>query len=100
MKVICQPTAMIRKPVTAAIHMTVTGLPSMRIALALERSARVNQFVKRTSIAGKIMLSATPSRSRSSARSQNSRIKPISAERTPQLMSAKKTSLVALLRVA
>ena len=39
MNVICQPTARIRYPVTAAIHVTVTGLPRMRIALARERSA-------------------------------------------------------------
>ena len=69
-KVICQPTALIRYPVTAAIHVTVTGLPRMRIALARERSVRVNQLVSRISIEGKIRLSATPSSVRSTTRSQ------------------------------
>ncbi len=68
--VICQPTAWIRNPVTAAIHMTVTGLPRIRIALARERSARVNQWVSRMSIDGKMRLSATPSRRRSATSSQ------------------------------
>ena len=53
--------AAIRYPVTAAIHVTVTGLPRISIALARERSARVNQLVSRMSIDGKMRLSATPS---------------------------------------
>ena len=68
--VICQPTAWIRNPVTAAIQVTVTGLPRMRMALARERSARVNQWVSRISIEGKMRLSATPSKSRSTTSSQ------------------------------
>ncbi len=98
--VICQPTALIRKPVTADIHKTVTGFPRMKIAFARDRSVRVNQFVSRIRMDGKITLSATPSSSRSSARSQNSRMTPVKAARTPQLSSAKNTSRVALLRRA
>ena len=100
MKVICQPMALIRYPVTADIHVTVTGLPRMRIALARERSARVNQLVSRMTIEGRMRLSATPSSRRSTTRSQYSRMTPVSPEKMPQLMSAKKTSRVALRRVA
>ena len=55
---------------TAAIHMTVTGLPRMRMALARDRSARVNQLVSRMSMTGKMRLSATPSSVRSTTSSQ------------------------------
>ena len=98
--VICQPNALIRNPVTADIHNTVTGFPRIRIALARDRSARVNQFVSKISIEGKIRLSATPSNSRSRASSQNSLITPVKAASAPQLSSAKNTSRVALLRRA
>src|SRR5208283_3028870 len=53
-KVICQPTALIRYPVTADIHKTVIGFPRIKTAFARDRSARVNQLSARISIDGKI----------------------------------------------
>ena len=70
-----------RNPVMADIHSTVTGLPSISSVLARERSARVNHRVRISSSAGKIMLSATPSRKRSIASIQKTRSTPVSAAR-------------------
>ena len=66
------------------------------MVLALDRSDRVNHRVSRRSIAGKMKLSAMPSRNRSRASTQNWRTTPVSAARTPQTISETKTSRVAL----
>ncbi len=51
--IVRQPVAWMRKPVAALIQTMVPGLPSMRIALARERSDFVNHRVSSTSMAGK-----------------------------------------------
>ncbi|MNN02193.1 hypothetical protein D3C81_1148410 [compost metagenome] len=59
-----QSKCLIRYPETTDIHRMVTGLPSIRKVLARERSARVNQWHRYTSIAGITAASTTPSRKR------------------------------------
>jgi hypothetical protein len=66
----CHPIDAIRNPVTADIHSTVSGFPSIITAFARDRSARVNQRVSRISMAGNTKLSATPSSTRSTTSSQ------------------------------
>lgn len=53
-----------RYPETTDIHSMVTGLPRIRKVLARERSARVNQWHRYTSIAGITAASTTPSMKR------------------------------------
>ena len=100
MNVCCQPTRSMRNPVMADIHSTVTGLPSISSVLARERSARVNHRVRISSSAGKIMLSATPSRKRSIASIQKTRSTPVSAANVPHTTSAMATRRVQLNRRA
>jgi hypothetical protein len=83
-------------PVIADIQSTVVGFPSIRIVFARDRSARVNHRVSRCSITGKIRLSATPSKNRSSASTQKTRITPVSAASSPHVASAPHTALLTL----
>ena len=94
MKVFCQPKSWMRKPVMTDIQSTVSGLPRISRALARERSARVNQWVSRRSIAGKMRLSETPRKKRSSRSRGNERMTPVSAAKAPQAMSSAKTMRV------
>ena len=101
MNVCCQPKRWIRKPVIADIQITVDRIPQDQYReFARDRSARVNHRVSRSSIAGKMQLSATPSSKRSSASIQNLRNTPVSAASNPHATSALNTSQLALVSCA
>ncbi len=90
------PMAFTRYPETIDIHSTVTGLPRIRKALVRERSALVNQWLRKISMPGSTTLSATPSRKRSAYSSSMLLIIPVSVASTPQSSRLQNISRLAL----
>ncbi|MNF08298.1 hypothetical protein D3C80_2086820 [compost metagenome] len=74
----------------------VTGLPSIRKVLARERSARVNQWQRYTSIAGITAASTTPSRKRMPISMYTLLIMPVRVARPPQRIRLTKISFFTL----
>jgi hypothetical protein len=95
-----QPIDFTRYPDTIDIHKIVTGLPSIKNVLALERSALVNQRLRNMSIAGITALSTTPSMNLMTIRKLTLLIIPVAIASPPHRISDQNINFLALLFAA
>jgi hypothetical protein len=92
MNIHCQLVTETSHPDNAESQSTVIGLPRISTVSARPRSRLVNQWVRNTSIAGRIAASTTPSKKRSTINAGTHGRIPCSEANTPQPIRHQKTS--------